>query len=799
MKKLILLFLLSLSLNLIFAQDSFNQKFLEANTLMEENSYNVALPIWLELSMEQPDNCNVNYKIGVCYIHSANEKKKSLDYLAKAIERTTNNYDPFSSSEEKSPVETYFYLARAYHLNYELDKALESYNSFKEKIGKKHYLFEEVDHHIQQCNNAKEAIANPVNIIVNNLGKKINSEYPEYSPVMSLDESTIFFTSRRLRADSSNYFIKDINDGMHYEDIYVSYNIDGVWSEPELLNINTEGHEATVNLSADGQTLFIFKDDNGNGNLYSSTLVDDEWTTPVLLGSDINLESHETHVAISPDNNILLFVSDRKGGIGGQDIYMCKKLPTGEWAKAQNLGPSINTKYDEDGIFIHPDGKTIYFSSKGHKSIGGFDIFYSELDEESQTWGTPINLGYPVNSTDDDVFFVTSADGKRGYYSSFQEKGFGEKDIYMISMTDAQEKPLTLLTGHIKVIDEPITPDDAQIVITDNSTGDLIGIFKPRKRDGKFSIILEPNRDYHIVYSALTYKQEEDLYVPPVSAFTEINRGIALQDVIFGEPKENVVNESTDALTYVKGYIEYKKLLASGTKISLLDENDNVVESTVSDKNGQFTFKNLNPNEYYLVRLDEVDNDFVDNANVYILNEKGEKVMLAVKKDKNRRLFKALPAEQLNNLPLLKEDDTEAISSSENKSEDKPKESKIVIATYQEFFNYNVKEINKSDNKFSDLLNKAYEQAKNDNIIIEIEASASRVPTKTFKTNKNLAENRAEEAKNSLLDALIQKGIAKDKISFKKPKALVQGPKYKGDYKNKEVYEKYQYVIITLK
>lgn len=793
MKKLILLFLLSLSLNLIFAQDSFNQKFLEANTLMEENSYNVALPIWLELSMEQPDNCNVNYKIGVCYIHSANEKKKSLDYLAKAIERTTNNYDPFSSSEEKSPVETYFYLARAYHLNYELDKALETYNAFKEKISKKHYLFEEVDHHIQQCNNAKEAVANPVNIVVNNMGNKINSEYPEYSPVLSLDESTIFFTSRRLRADSSNYFIKDINDGMYYEDIYVSYNIDGAWTEPELLNINTEGHEATVNLSADGQTLFIFKDDNGNGNLYSSTLVDDEWTAPVLLGSDINLESHETHVAISPDNNILLFVSDRKGGIGGQDIYMCKKLPTGEWAKAQNLGPAINTKYDEDGIFIHPDGKTIYFSSKGHKSIGGFDIFYSELDEESQTWGTPINLGYPVNSTDDDVFFVTSADGKRGYYSSFQEKGFGEKDIYMISMTDAQEKPLTLLTGHLKVIGESETPQDAQIVITDNATGDLVGIFKPRKRDGKFSIILEPNGDYHIVYSALTFKQEEDLYVPPVSAFTEINRGIELQDVIFGEPKENVVNENTDALTYVKGYIEYKKLLAAGTKISLLDENDKVVESTVSDKKGQFTFKNLNPNEYYLVRLDEVDDDFVDNAKVYLLNDKGEKIMLAVKKDKNRRLFKALPVEEFNKLPLLDENDSEVMAS--NKTND----SKEVLATYQEFFNYNVKAINTSAAKFTTLLDKALEKSKSGNVVIEIEASASRVPTKTFKTNKNLAENRAEEAKKAVLNALTQKGISKEKISFKKAKSLVQGPKYKGDFENKDVYEKYQYVIITLK
>jgi len=806
MKKLILLLFLGISFNLLQAQDSFNQKFLEANTLMEESSYNIALPIWLDLVTEQPENHNVNYKIGVCYIHSANDKKKSLTYLVKASENTTSNYNPFSNNETKAPVETFFYLARAYHINYDLDKAMASYNSFKEKIGKKHYLFHEVDHHIEQCMNAQEAIKNPVNIVVNNLGNKINTEYPEYSPLLSLDESTMYFTSRRLRKDSSNYFIKDINDGMHYEDIFVSYNIDGTWTEPELLSINTEGHEATVNLSADGQTLFIFKDDNGNGNLYYSNLVDDEWTPPVLLGSDINLESHETHVAVAPDNKTLLFVSDRKGGLGGQDIYMCKKLPTGDWAKAQNMGNAINTPYDEDGIFIHPDGKTIYFSSKGHKSIGGFDIFSSEFNEETQTWSTPVNLGYPVNSTEDDVFFVTSADGKRGYYSSFQEKGMGEKDIYMISMTDAQEKPLTLLTGVIKVVGEDVLPDNTQIVVTDNATGDLIGIFKPRKRDGKFSIILEPNSEYHIVYSSLTYKQEEDLYVPPVSAFTEINRGIDLQDIIFGENK--------DALTYLNGYIEYKKLLSSGTKISLLDENDKVIESTKSDNKGFFKFNNLKPDEYYLIRLDEVSDDFVDNAKVFVVNSNGEKVMLAVKKGKNRRLFKALPGSDIDKLPLLDENDTETIAestnnnssnnntsnntTSNNTTSNNTNDSKV-LATYQEFFNYNVKTINKSSTKYNELLDKAVEKAKTGNVVIEIEASASRVPTRTFKSNKNLSENRAEESKQTILKSLTQKGISKDKISFENVKSLVQGPKYKGDFQNKKVYEKYQYVIITLK
>ena len=282
-----------------------------------------------------------------------------------------------------------------------------------------------------------------------------------------------------------------------------------------MLTINTDGHLATVNISADGQTLFVYRDDNGDGNIYTTTKnQDDQWGELVKLGSDINTEYKESHAHVTPDGNVLYFISDRKkGGLGGQDIYFCKKLPTGDWGLAQNAGNILNTPYDEDGIFLHPDGKTIYFSSKGHSSMGGFDIFYSELDETGN-WGAPINMGYPVNSTDDDVFFVTSTDGKRAYYSSFKQDGFGEKDIYVITLVDAQEKPLTLLTGFLKVAGFDETPESAIITVTDNETGNLIGRYVPRKKDGKFSIILNPGGDYHIEYAAESYTMEEDIYIP---------------------------------------------------------------------------------------------------------------------------------------------------------------------------------------------------------------------------------------------------------------------------------------------
>ena len=757
---------------------------------MEENQYNIALPIWLDLIKEQPDNSNVNYKIGLCYIHSANDKKKALDYLVKAVKKISSNYDPFSASEKKAPNESYFYLARAYHLTYKLDSAISTYTKFKEKISKKHYLFKEIDHNIAQCNNAKEAVKDPVNIKINNLGHKINSSYADYSPVLSLDESSIYFTSRRVRKDSSNLYVKDINDGQHYEDIYVSHNYDGSWTEPELIGVNTEGHEATLNISVDGQMLFIFKDDNGDGNIYISKLEGEEWGAPIKLGSDINLESRETHAHVSPDGNTLYYVSDRKGGLGGQDIYMCKRLPNGDWAKSQNLGATINTPYDEDGIFVHPDGRTIYFSSKGHKSIGGYDIFFSEKDELGN-WSTPVNMGYPINSTDDDVFFTTSVDGKRGYYSSIQEKGYGEKDIYVLSLEDANAKPVTLLTGYIKVLGKSETPENAQVVVTNNETGDLMGIYKPRKKDGRFSIILTPGNDYHIVYSADVHKQEEDLYIPPISAYQEISRGIDLKDVIFGDSADIVVNEP---LNYKKGD-KIEKLKVEVKELASVIEKDKALFSSLKPE--------LEKLKYDLQQIENQLNEdkWDDTPEMDMKIKRLEKMLADLKAKLNTMKEVDLVVEEdpVKEDPV-KEDPVKEDPVKEDPVKEDPIISNEVIASYQEFFKYNIKEVNTSNPKYTNMVSKAIEKVNKDGkVTIDIESSASKVPTKTFKTNTVLAYERAIAAKKVIINSLIEKGIQKDKIIIKNIDSGVNGPQYRGDFNNIDRYEKYQYVIIKIK
>jgi hypothetical protein len=718
----------------LFAQEeSFKEKFLEANTLIEEKLYHVALPLWLELQNEQPDNNNLNYKIGLCYIESQNQKSKALDYLTTAAKNVSNNYDPFSHAEKKAPIEVYYYLARAQHLNYKLDDATANFSIFKDGVSKNHYLYDDIDRQKAYCANAKIAVANPVKTTITNMGDIINSKYEDYSPAILFDESTIYFTSRRLRNDSSNLYITEMYDGKHNEDIYVSNKINGVWSNPETINITTTGHEAIVNVSMDGKTMYLYQDDKGDGNIYQSILSENgEWSYPTSLDSNINQKSQETHAHLSPDGKSLYFVSDRKDGTGGKDIYVCEQLSNGKWGLPQNIGNVLNTSGDEDGVFIHPDGKTMYFSSTGHNSIGGYDVFSSKLDANGK-WSKPVNMGYPVNTTDNDLFFVTSADGKRGYYSSHQASGFGEKDIYQVSLIDETAKSITLLAGTIQVHGYDTLPANAIVTITQKGSTEKPLKLKPRKVDGNFSAILQPGTSYHITYFADTYTKEEDVTTP--IAYHELKRNIILN---FSKPEDYPITNATI------GRARIEKLKA---EIARLEE----------ENSEDWNFKN----EEELTKL------------------KAELAAL--------ELIKTEDWSQFHDNQL---DDIEARIK---------KLVGVVLASYQEFFNYNNETINTSHPKYINVIEKVLKERPTGFIYVNIETSASHVPTKTFGSNDNLAKKRAEAAKSKFISSLANKGIKKENIIFNTIKSSVNGPKYNSDYQNKDSYKKYQYVTITVK
>ena len=523
----------------------YGAKFVEANRLMEERLWTQSINTWREILEQDPNNANVNYKIGYCLLQTANSKLEALQYLeAASVKKFSKQYDPYDPSEKRAPIQTLFYLGRAQALNLQLDAAIESYEKLEKQLGKKHILYADAHRELETCQEAKTQMANPKGYIITNIGPVINTETNELSPVVSLDESTLFFTSRRLRPDTSNSAIRDLDTGEYKEDVYVSFkNEEGVWTQPELLNLNSDAHDATISVSPDGQTLFIYRDNYGDGQVMESKLIGETWSEPVLLGSDINTAAWETHATISADGNTLYFVSDRDGGIGKRDIYKCVKLPNGEWSRALNVGTNINTVYDEDAPFLTADGKTLYFSSKGQNSMGGFDIYFAKLGEDGE-WGAPVNMGYPLNTVDDDVFFVPMADGRRAYYSSGKDGGYGLKDIYLVDMPElTNESQLAVLKGFIISPEGEELPDDLRILVTNNKSGD-VSEYRPRKRDGGYLAILSPCTSYHIeYYKGKDMIKNDDINVPCESSFQEIEREVFLVPVTMSKPDKPKVEE----------------------------------------------------------------------------------------------------------------------------------------------------------------------------------------------------------------------------------------------------------------
>jgi tetratricopeptide (TPR) repeat protein len=553
-------------------RNEYRVKFIEGNRLMEEKMYNEAIKVWLDLVAYDQFNANLNYKLGVSYLESAKNRKMSLPFLAAAAATPANpNYDIFNINDKTAPIEVHYEYGRALHLDYKLDQAIEQFEQFLKLAGAKHHLRHNAQRQIEKVNNAKVQLANPKKYTIENLGATINSEYADFSPVLSVDENAIFFTSRRLRPDSSNTNLIDPATGEYFEDIYVSYkNRQGDWQEPELLNINTEAHTATINVSADGQLLFIYIDKMGDGQILSSQLIGETWSEPQLLGSDINTPSWESHAAITADGNTLYFISDRSGGYGGRDIYRCVKLPNGNWSKSLALGPTINTPYDEDACFIHPDGKTLYFSSTGHNSMGGFDIFYSDMGEDGE-WSKPINIGYPLNTVDDDVFFVTSADSRRAYYSSRQEGGYGEKDIYVVHLPESERSPcLTVLKGYVMTPAGTRIPESTTIYITDTQTG-VTKQYKPRMRDGVFVAILPPCVDYNVDYRVNGKSiANEYINVPCETCFNEIQKELSLNPVDLTESAVRTISVGGIATT-ADGVTQVRQIEGTKTVLTTTD------------------------------------------------------------------------------------------------------------------------------------------------------------------------------------------------------------------------------------
>ncbi|MES2591880.1 MAG: OmpA family protein [Bacteroidota bacterium] len=409
-----------------------------------------------------------------------------------------------------------------------------------------------------------------INITITNIGNSINTPFDEYAPIISADGSMMIFTSRRLinLKDSTKY-----KQGM--ENIYVSYyNEVTKWSPAKILgpsvNLSRKNNSAMA-LSNDGQRLLIYRG-TPDGNIYQSTLEGEEWSLPVKLPAPINSARQESSASISPDERIFYFCSDRKRGQGGSDIWMCKQNKMGKWGKAENLGPVVNTSEDEESVFIHPDGKTLYFSSNGHDSNGGFDIFKTVLD--SGKWSAPVNIGSPINTPKTDLFFTLTADGKKGYYSSTRPEGLGRKDIYEITITypesnKSAEPKLTLFKGEITDINTNL-PLDAEIEIMDNDKNELVTTVKSNSVTGKFLVSLPAGKNYGVTIKKDGYLFFSENYnVSDTASYLEINKAISLMKVDEG----NKIRLKNIFYDYGKATLKPESISELNQLVKLLEQN----------------------------------------------------------------------------------------------------------------------------------------------------------------------------------------------------------------------------------
>ncbi|WP_035567047.1 OmpA family protein [Hymenobacter sp. IS2118] len=558
--------------------------------------YAAALPSFLEAQKLNPNNAALNLRIGDCYLNLG-DKATALPYLKKAVELETG----------PAP-RTHFVLARALHLHARWPEALKEYERAKTvvasvaKKGKPAPPVEvspvEVARRIAECKTGQQLMAHPVRVFIDNLGPTVNTAETEHSPVVTADESMLFLTSRRAGSLGG---ARASDGGGFTEDIYQTLRSGEDWGPARTLNapVNTTGHDATVAVSADGQRLLLHADNNG-GDLSESRLTANGWSKPKELDSRINSKYRESSATYSPDGRYVYFVSDKpEGSLGKRDIY---KAEIDGRTPPQNLGSAINTPFDEEGVFMQPDGKTLIFSSAGHGTMGGLDIFKSVF--ENGKWSTPENLGWPINSPEDDVFFVTSASGRFGYFASDRPGGFGGQDIYRVTFLGAekqpvlnqQERPLAtravavrqpipklsvpVVTAEVTVLKGTVTdiasrqPAQAQIEVLDNMTGQTVATLQTTPA-GKYLIALPSGVNYGLVLRNEAYLfHSENVNLPPSTGYAETVRNIRLQkmeagsnivlhNVFFDPGKASMRPESTAELERVV------KLLNESPKLKL--------------------------------------------------------------------------------------------------------------------------------------------------------------------------------------------------------------------------------------
>lgn len=513
----------------------------------------------------EPKQVQANHALAQAYLHYG-PQTKALPYMKVVMDHT-----------EEPGHQQWMDYGKALHVRKRLDEAQEAYK--KSDPHRKH--IRKITHYRRQCAYAKELMAKPVKAKIANMGQVVNTSYDEYMPFVSADQQRMFFTSRRPGSTGGQKAV----DGLPYEDVYVCFNKGGEWTKPRPLDapINGNYHDACVGISPDGQTIYLYKGTNG-GDIYMTELKGGKWIKPKPF--EHNSEKYDSQVTISPDNKTMLFVSDRSGS---KDIWVCYRTVGGDWSPPHRLGGNVNSPYQEASPFFHTDGKTLFFSSEGHTSMGGLDIFSIEVKNGRGPYGKPKNLGYPINTVQDDLYFTLSPSGKYGYYSSNKPGGKGGQDLYTIIMPEKPEPELAILKGKVKEAfsDKPM---EATITVTDNEKNEEVARFKSNANTGEYVVALPSGRNYgitiekdgHLFHSEnvqLSKKEGYKEYKKEIK-LVNISRGskVVLRNIFFETGSANVTRSSMPELKKLASLMKNNPQL----RIEVSGHTDNVGDAQLN-------------------------------------------------------------------------------------------------------------------------------------------------------------------------------------------------------------------------
>jgi outer membrane protein OmpA-like peptidoglycan-associated protein/tetratricopeptide (TPR) repeat protein len=574
-------------------------------------TYPDALELYLRTAKYNSDCAKLNYKIGVCYL-ATDKFYHATEFLERAYLKDNLVTD-----------DIHFMLARAYHLNLDFDKAIVNYkayfDAFTAKELEKYNI--NVDKYIRECRYGKELTNQPVRVIINNLGQRVNSRYDDYNPVLHPNNDLLYFTSRR-ELDKKDKRIEA--DNKFFENVFVSEQAGDLWRKPNLVEnkLDSKNNESVITISKDGSSIYLYNGQENGGDILVSELKKGNWKSPKSISGKLLSKGKETTIAFSPDERELFIVSNQYGTVGGMDIFYSKLNEKGKWTEPANMGAAINTEYNEEGVYWHPTEDKVYFSSQGHNSMGGYDVFVMERNEEGQ-WSIPVNLGYPINTPNDDIFFKMDENNKQAYYSAVRDNGFGGKDLYKVIFL-GEEKEMKLSTEDIflawnyKSIDDlfyyipkEVKVDTALYMIgqvTDSKSGEAIKMAKIEVIDlemsqvvatgladtsGIYKIKIPKKKDYGVEVTAkdylffveMAYLSQKQVVDSKVTANFQLNKidvgaTMVLDNIFFETNKATIKTESAAELARLAALLVENPTI----RLEISGHTDNVGSYRVNQK-----------------------------------------------------------------------------------------------------------------------------------------------------------------------------------------------------------------------